>query len=178
MSVKYRKDINAILPPSPVTCEVGVAEGLLSEHILQKWNPSKHIMVDLWGHIPNVTGDGNFAQTWHNKNYNEVIARTKPFENKIEILRGVSWNMAQLVPNESLDLCYLDAGHYYDAVLKDLVAWYPKVKKGAILAGHDYANKDYDVFEAVQEFIKGKGIEVILIPEDHWSMSGFYFYKP
>ena len=176
MEIKYRTDLNKLLPDNAITAEIGVAEGLLSEHIMKHWNPKKHYLVDLWEQITTATGDGSFPKNWHDKNYRETLERMKPYEN-IEILRGLSWRMSQFVPDESLHLCYLDAGHYYDAVIKDLNAWYPKIKKGSILAGHDYANKDYQVFEAVQEFIKGKDIQVNLIPEDHWSMSGFWFVK-
>lgn len=177
MEIKYRTDLNKLLPDNPVTAEIGVAEGLFSEHILKNWKPLLHVMVDLWEHIPSATGDGNFPKDWHDNNYKEVLERVKPFGETVEIHRGLSWRMSQHVPNESLDLVYLDAGHYYDAVMKDLEAWYPRVKKGGIVAGHDYANKDYKVFEAVQDFIKEKNIEVHLIAEDHWSNSGFWFRK-
>jgi predicted O-methyltransferase YrrM len=37
----------------------------------------------------------------------------------------------------SLDMVYIDACHRYDDVLSDLERWWPKVKPGGILAGHD-----------------------------------------
>jgi len=178
MEIKYRTDLNKLLPANPITAEIGCAEGLFSEHILKNWNPLRHYMVDLWECIPTAKGDGSSPKEWHDKNYKEVKERVQPFEEKVHILRGLSWRMNQYIKDESLDLVYLDAGHYYEAVMKDLQAWYPTVRKGGIVAGHDYANKDYQVFEAVQEFIKGANIEVHLIAEDHWSNSGFWFYKP
>jgi Methyltransferase domain len=32
----------------------------------------------------------------------------------------------------------LDANHSYESVKEDIEAWFPKVKKGGLFAGHDY----------------------------------------
>ncbi len=37
----------------------------------------------------------------------------------------------------SLDAVFIDADHHEDAVKADIEAWWPKVKRGGILAGHD-----------------------------------------
>ena len=37
---------------------------------------------------------------------------------------------------------FIDARHSYDAVLEDLNAWWPKIRPGGILAGHDYVDAD------------------------------------
>ncbi len=36
-----------------------------------------------------------------------------------------------------LDAVFIDASHKFEDVLADIAAWYPKVKKGGIIAGHD-----------------------------------------
>ena len=56
-----------------------------------------------------------------------------------------------------LDFVYIDALHYYEDVREDIELWYPKVRKGGILAGHDYLdgwapNYVYGVKSAVDEF--------------------------
>ena len=40
--------------------------------------------------------------------------------------------------SQSLDFVYIDARHDYDGCLEDIVAWYPKLKKGGLIAGHDF----------------------------------------
>ena len=50
-------------------------------------------------------------------------------------------------------------------MLEDLEAWFPKVKPGGILAGHDYADidfgrTDFGVKSAVDEFFAARGIPV------------------
>jgi predicted O-methyltransferase YrrM len=40
--------------------------------------------------------------------------------------------------SNKIDFCFIDGDHNVDSFQKDLEAWYPKVKNGGILAGHDY----------------------------------------
>jgi len=50
------------------------------------------------------------------------------------------------------DMIFIDAGHTYDEVIKDIENWMPLVKEGGILCGHDYS-QDWDgVVKAVDEF--------------------------
>ena len=44
---------------------------------------------------------------------------------------------------------FIGANHTYEEVKKDLGAWYPKIKKGGWITGHDYVA---DVKKAVDEF--------------------------
>jgi hypothetical protein len=175
--IKHRVDLNKLLPENPVTCELGVAEGYFSEHMLRDWNSSHHYAVDNWGTLP-VTGDGAFPQDWHNANYEKSMAKLNPYGDRVTVLRGLTWRMAQSVKDGSLDLVYLDAAHYYEAVKQDLEAWYSKVKPGGIVAGHDFVNPAYGVLQAVSEFANRLSIKVHVIPEHHESDAGFWFYKP
>jgi alkanesulfonate monooxygenase SsuD/methylene tetrahydromethanopterin reductase-like flavin-dependent oxidoreductase (luciferase family) len=52
-----------------------------------------------------------------------------------------SVDAAALFDDESLDFVYIDGDHRYEAVKDDIDAWLPKVKKGLIIAGHDYQHK-------------------------------------
>lgn len=45
---------------------------------------------------------------------------------------------AELFAAESVDFCFIDADHAYESVLADLGAWWPKVRPGGTIAGHDY----------------------------------------
>lgn len=42
-----------------------------------------------------------------------------------------------------MDLVFIDADHRYDHVVEDILAWYPKVKSGGIICGHDYDPPDH-----------------------------------
>jgi hypothetical protein len=45
---------------------------------------------------------------------------------------------AKLFPDNSVDFVYIDAEHSREALLRDLRLWWPKVKPGGIIGGHDY----------------------------------------
>lgn len=175
--IKHRINLNKLLPPNPVTAEIGVAQGNFSEDICSKWSPSLHYLVDCWGTL-DTTGDGAFHQLWHNMNYHTMLWKMHPFEHFITVLRGITWDVAKQVPDNSLDIAYLDAGHRYEDVKRDLEAWYPKVKPGAVMAGHDYINPAYGVRQAVEEFAMYHALKVHLIPELKEEDAGFWFYKP
>jgi hypothetical protein len=57
---------------------------------------------------------------------------------------------ADLFGDESFDLIFVDAGHRYEDVIRDLELYYPKVKKGGVFCGHDF--KHDGVRKAVAEY--------------------------
>jgi hypothetical protein len=72
---------------------------------------------------------------------------------------------ARDVADSSLDFVYIDARHDRASVLEDLAAWYPKVRAGGIIAGHDYVDGTFPsgvfgVKSAVDEFFGARGILV------------------
>jgi cephalosporin hydroxylase len=50
------------------------------------------------------------------------------------------------------DVVFLDADHEYDGIKADIAHWGPMVKRGGILAGHDYLLPNHPgVVQAVDE---------------------------
>jgi predicted O-methyltransferase YrrM len=66
-------------------------------------------------------------------------------------LQMTSKDASTLFDDNSLEFVFLDAEHLYDDVLQDLNLWYPKVRSGGIIAGHDYY-AGTQVKQAVDEF--------------------------
>ncbi len=64
---------------------------------------------------------------------------------------GDSAETAKKFDDNSLDAVYIDAGHDYQEVLGDIVAWLPKVKPGGVLCGDDYGIDFKGVTEAVNQ---------------------------
>jgi len=82
--------------------------------------------------------------------YNEEIK--SKYKDRLIPIKGYSYDVADQLPNNSMDLIFIDADHSYDAVKKDIIAYTPKLKKNGLLAGHDI---DYPgVNKAVKEMIK------------------------
>ena len=58
--------------------------------------------------------------------------------NKIKTIVSLSHEASQYFEDGSVDVLFVDAGHSREAVMKDIEAWYPKMKPNGIIAGHDY----------------------------------------
>jgi len=67
--------------------------------------------------------------------------------------RSISWDVPEKYEDSYFDFVYIDAGHNYEDVCKDIDAWRPKIKKNGILSGHDYW-LGKPVVKAVDEKIK------------------------
>lgn len=157
-----------------IICEVGVAEGNFTQALLA-CKPEKIYLIDAWQHLEQF-GDGRMPQEWHDKNLQTVKDRIKGHEKKVVILKGLSSEMVNSIPDNSLGLVYLDGDHSYEGCLADLKAFLPKLVTGGIMAGHDYLSPDYGVEKAVAEFCNGK-FEVNTIPEEDIYNAGFWFVK-
>jgi len=74
-------------------------------------------------------------------------------EDVIYPLKMPSEQAANLFEDGTLDFVFLDADHSYEAVRRDLEAWFPKVKRRGVLGGHDYLHPDFPgVRRAADEF--------------------------
>jgi predicted O-methyltransferase YrrM len=85
--------------------------------------------------------------------YNEFLNNIKPVNHIINPIRMSSVEASNLYENESLDFVFIDAGHEYEDVKNDIITWLPKIKKGGILAGHDFNNDSPGVVRAVKEIL-------------------------
>jgi len=121
-----------------IGAEVGSHTGTTTKSLL-KHNYDLHLYaVDLWGPVPDEVGGGTQYKGYdfkkNKRRFNEVIG---PFLDRITVLKGLSWEMANEVEDETLDFVFLDADHEYESVIKDIRAWTPKLKSNGTLCGHD-----------------------------------------
>jgi predicted O-methyltransferase YrrM len=93
--------------------------------------------------------------------YEEAMQNLKPLLDLkvVNLIKGHSQDVVSKYPDETLDFCFIDGSHEYEDVKKDIQAYLPKVKKGGILAGHDYDALWSGVIKAVDELL-GK-VEVL-----------------
>ena len=118
-----------------VGAEVGVAEALYSVVLCEK-NPGLHLYaVDLW--------DTYFMDSRKLKNremqdkcWEISHRRLAPYN--VTYIRKPSVEGAKDIEDGSLDFVYIDADHTFDFVMQDLIVWAKKVRRGGIIAGHDY----------------------------------------
>jgi predicted O-methyltransferase YrrM len=80
---------------------------------------------------------------------------TRPVSNIITPIQTTSIQASLMHSDGSLDFVFIDAGHSYNEVKEDIRVWYPKVKEGGVLSGHDYEDPNHpfpDIKKAVDEF--------------------------
>lgn len=81
-------------------------------------------------------------------------------------IRTYSDLAANLFEDNSCKAIFLDAAHDYESVAKDLEAWWPKIKNGGILSGHDFYGKENGfseengVAKALNIFLKRKALKI------------------
>lgn len=176
--IQYRKHLFKVLEHFGLVgevAEIGVAEGNNSE-LMASWHcVTKLIMVDNWATIEGQKGDGSNPQHWHDDNYMRCVSIVS-HNPKCKMITGLSVKAAEQIPDDSLVMVYIDADHSYEAVKADLNAWFPKVKTGGLIVGHDYKAVEYGVKQAVDEFCSGR-FEVNIIPEDQDCDASFWFRK-
>jgi len=68
--------------------------------------------------------------------------------------------------DESIDFLFIDGDHHYESVIQDLKNWFPKIKQGGIISGHDYAyGGECGVIPAVDGFF---GTQIFRIGSSVW----------
>jgi predicted O-methyltransferase YrrM len=145
--------------------EVGVNDGWFSDWILRGWRGERLYSVDPWRAEIDRNGDyENWSQAQIDAVHEDVVRRLHPHGGRSEILRTTSTDAASGFPDGSLDFVYIDAAHDVDSVREDIAAWYPKVRPGGIISGHDYHDGPlhgtvYGVKTAVRELCEREGLE-------------------
>ncbi len=154
--------------------EIGVCSGSYSRDILN-WGVKHILLVDPWLEHPSSPTGVNQKQ--NEAYYRECLGHIQGYEDKTTILRMTSLEAAKQTPDASLDFCYIDANHAYEGISVDLPAWWPKVRSGGILAGHDYLAPELGVNRAVTEFAAKHSPKVHLVIE-HQRDASFWMEKP
>lgn len=179
-----RSALYGLLPKGLDIAEVGVFAGDNAEDILQRADPKTLFLIDAWefvafsfgehlGYISaneHQSADRYFkaaAPEWDglDKNTALQIIYTKARERfahdpRVEIRRGMSWEVLNGLPEASLDAVYIDASHDFHEVLNDLWAAARCLRPGGMIMGHDFdddlrqGHSGVNVIEAVQQFCK------------------------
>lgn len=140
--------------------EVGVCTGRYSK-ILCENIPG----LQLLGIDPYISDKGHSYfrdQSKHNSNLDLAREALAPYPNFVLAI-AFSHDVAQFIADESLDFVFIDGDHAYESVKQDINDWFPKVRKGGIVSGHDYylfRSGRGGIVQAVDEFAAQHGYQV------------------
>lgn len=135
--------------------EIGCANGATTGRLLRYCKKLKLYAVDKWEKVDkNLPEAGQMGmENWDpKKGFIRFSKVTQMYKDRLTVLRGDSVDASKLVEDGILDFVFIDADHRYPAVLNDIIAWAPKVKKGGIICGHDFDSVRFPgVVRAVEE---------------------------
>ena len=98
----------------------------------------------------------------------EIFSRNiAPVAEHVNVIRSDTAAAAARFDGESIDFLYVDASHTYEGVIRDLTAWYPKVKTGGLIAGDDWCfmtGREPSVRLAVTDFFGESSRRIAIEP--------------
>ncbi|HEY4329142.1 MAG TPA: class I SAM-dependent methyltransferase [Phycisphaerae bacterium] len=138
--------------------ELGVSQGFHAQHLLEAFSNLDLVGVDVYRHVRK--GDG----------YDHIS--DQQFEDTCRKARGYlvptgRWRLMRMTTTEaakifrgSVDFLYVDADHSYESARDDIRTWFPFVRPGGIVAGHDYGQPLWPgVQNAVDEVLGEMGLK-------------------
>jgi uncharacterized protein (DUF1330 family) len=176
--------------------EIGVQKGEYALSLLSMWPGFDHYWgIDVWRKQKNYGDTTNVEDEEQTKIYTSTYRAlmTKFGKNRITLIRNYSTLALPYFKNESIDFIYVDARHDFCGCTEDITNYFPILKCGGLMAGHDYqfdsrpTGQDWglcgngsrvegSVKRAVLEFAFEKSIKRIYATGEYYSPS-WYFFK-
>lgn len=169
------------MPHNAIAVEVGVQGGGFAAFMLKKTKPKQLFLIDCWQQQDqNIYDDpeANVENHIQEQLYQETKKRFAR-DSRVVILREFSNQAVHRFANESLDWVYIDANHGYEAAKQDIALWWPKIKKGGVLSGHDYAVRpSFGVVQAVNEFLIANNLNLFCLTVEEHIYDSWAIKKP
>lgn len=143
--------------------EIGVSIGQNAESILETLNIHKLFLVDPY--IPFT--QGGTARTVYASYHAVAKERLVRFKDKTVFIQKTSIDAVDDIPND-LDFVYIDGNHDYSFIKDDIKHYYPKVRIGGVIGGHDFDRYWLGVKKAVAEFVHANDLTLHTEISDWW----------
>lgn len=188
----HRNEMLDLLDLKDKACaEVGVFNGGFAREILKR-NPAKLYLIDPWVHQADETypDDSNLSQGKFDQMHASLKSEFAP-DPRVEIIRAFSLQASERIESGSLDFVYIDANHTLEHCLVDIALWYPKVRPGGWICGHDFTSGKVTVRDglsggmqrmetrsypgvqyAVRAFSRIAGVPMQLLTQEEWGSWG------
>jgi hypothetical protein len=137
MANENRNLFLSLLPKKALVAEIGVAGGGFAKKILHLTAPEHLHLIDPW----------EWGTQWHGCVTEETRRDSEGLYQKITtdfanspvtVHRKTSKQAAGTFTDATFDWVYIDGDHRFAGIKEDLDLWWPKVKEGGYLAGHDF----------------------------------------
>ena len=161
-----------------VGIEIGVCGGEHAQSLLRTFDISKIYLIDpyeMYETFMNSEGKNyGESQLSLSETYIKAKKTLEPFEKKITWINKMSENAIDEI-RDPFDFVYIDGNHDYEFVKRDIETYYPHLKKGGMMGGHDFYNGFAEthngVIRAVTGFSVSNNLQLFVEQPDWW------FYK-
>jgi hypothetical protein len=174
-TMKNRSDIPGLLlgMNASKVVEIGVKDGGNFGNLLQ---PSVQLAVaiDIWAETGLRSENDDSCGQWALDSQHQHMLDWAAKDRRVRVIKDRSLNAVKQFEDGFFDMVYIDADHTESAVYADLCAWFPKVRAGGVLAGHDYLEHTlacgvkFGVINATNRFIKERGLELHADQDRPW----------
>jgi SAM-dependent methyltransferase len=180
-----RDHLLPLLPVGASVAEVGVGFGDFSRRILDIVRPREFVAIDQFAiHTrPHRRRSAVLGVASHEAYYRERF-RAEIDAGVMHVHRGPSDAMLDALPDGHFDFLYIDAGHAYPGVRRDIEAGHRKVRPGGLLAMDDYERGDpfgralYGVKHAVNEFCLRANWRIVYLTLEGEAASNIVLQRP
>ena len=135
--------------------------------------------------IDNFVGTGSELESCYKKNdIRAMLERNlKNFgiEDFVTIIEGDSAKKSNYFKDKEVDFVFIDGDHRYSQVKEDIMSWFPKIKTGGTMAGHDYTGKLFSekhieqdtegggwIHHGVNKAVSESFSSIIIFPDTIW----------
>lgn len=126
-----------------ITCEIGSFTGLSAVLIGEVVQRAKgtHYCIDWWKGNPQGQG-GMTKEVMEQFNVAQQFRDNIEFFNLTDTIKQIickSNKASSQFENEYFDFIFIDGDHSTPAIIEDFDLYYPKLKKGKVISGHDFS---------------------------------------
>lgn len=131
-----------------VGLEIGIASGWNMDYFLEEI-PGL-ILTGVDPYEPYQDTHRFISEEIVNSQYIATLSNMKKYGLRAIVIKDKSENIVDKFEDNSLDYIFIDGEHSYEAVLRDCINFYRKVRSGGIFSGHDFHL--IEVQKALSEF--------------------------
>lgn len=170
-----------------VGVEIGVFKGENARSLMDNLNVEKIYLIDSYERlyikseevVPSMMEESEFSALIEKdpsfdgivynfeRCYDIAKGNLGKFTDKASFVRKRSDNAVNDVP-DNIDFIYVDGNHDYEHVKQDIELYFPKLKKGGVMAGHDFTADYPGVARAVLEYSDANGLKIGGCSYDWW----------
>jgi len=153
--------------------ELKLADYIALLKILEMYNPKTILEIGAWtgsctclfgNHVKNQGGTVHTIDNFEGSPGSEqakfakiacrrFLDNIKPLGDTVVFHEGYSDDFSDL--DMKFDMIFIDADHRYSQVIKDIENYYPMVKDGGIICGHDFNSGTYEEKYIEDDYVNG-----------------------